>query len=448
MSSAGQRAGRVLRRGFALTLAANVGNIALNMATGVLAARVLGAGGRGMLAAIQTVPSMVATLSLLGLPAAVSYYSAREPSASREVLTTGLVSALLFSCVGVAAGWIAVGLVFSDQPEVRTAASWYLAFVPLQALQYPAVTVAWGLGRFGTWNVLRLLAPLGWFGVLLWCAERGVSSAATAARLYLYVYAASVPVALVLARRASKGRSRVGLGRAAALVRYGAPSTLASVPSMLNLKLDQVLMAAWLPSKSLGLYAVAVSWSAALGPILAAAGTTVFPALAAGTHAERQEYVGTTMRLGVAASIVGSAALAATTPVFLPLLAGSEFAEAIPGAVILVFAAGVSALNTLAEECLRGVGRPRWTFYGQMAGLPVTAVLLSVLLRRGGLIAAAWVSLISYAATAAVLAWGLSTETDIKIRNLIVPRCSEMLGAWNAIKARISGSRRSEVQPE
>lgn len=50
------------------------------------------------------------------------------------------------------------------------------------------------------------------------------------------------------------------------LLRYGAPSVLSGVPAQLDLRLDQILMAALLPAKQLGLYTVGVAWSGAGTP--------------------------------------------------------------------------------------------------------------------------------------------------------------------------------------
>lgn len=69
------RGARLFATNMALTVAANVTLAALGMVSGILAARLLGPHGRGQLAAIQTWPSSIATLAMLGMPEAVVYYS-------------------------------------------------------------------------------------------------------------------------------------------------------------------------------------------------------------------------------------------------------------------------------------------------------------------------------------------------------------------------------------
>src|SRR5713101_4590346 len=59
-----------------LTAGTNGLSAVLGITTGMLAARLLGPQGRGELAAIQTWPSFIATLAMLGLPEALVYYSA------------------------------------------------------------------------------------------------------------------------------------------------------------------------------------------------------------------------------------------------------------------------------------------------------------------------------------------------------------------------------------
>src|SRR5262245_30271561 len=70
-SLVGSHAGSVL-----ITTATNFAIALLALATGPLAARMLGPEGRGELAAIQTWPSVIATLAMLGLGDATIYFAA------------------------------------------------------------------------------------------------------------------------------------------------------------------------------------------------------------------------------------------------------------------------------------------------------------------------------------------------------------------------------------
>src|SRR5688500_5226495 len=103
--------------------------------TGPLAARLLGPEGRGTLAAIQLWPSALATIAMLGLPDAIVYYGARQPSRAADWLFTAQSIALVSSCVAVVLGYpiISAALRHYD-PSVVWAAHVYLLFIPLTVL--------------------------------------------------------------------------------------------------------------------------------------------------------------------------------------------------------------------------------------------------------------------------------------------------------------------------
>src|SRR6202030_2462068 len=77
-----------------ITAATNIALAVLGMVSGILAARLLGPHGRGELAAIQTWPSFIASLAMLGMPEAVVYYSARAPSTAGRYLGSAVMVAL------------------------------------------------------------------------------------------------------------------------------------------------------------------------------------------------------------------------------------------------------------------------------------------------------------------------------------------------------------------
>ncbi|HKM55935.1 MAG TPA: hypothetical protein VJY33_21190, partial [Isosphaeraceae bacterium] len=93
-----QRVGQVL--------AINVVMAIIGLASGLLAAKLLGPQGRGELAAIQSWPMLFAALALLGMPEAVVYYSSRYPGRAADYLGTARVIALIAGVVFLATGWL------------------------------------------------------------------------------------------------------------------------------------------------------------------------------------------------------------------------------------------------------------------------------------------------------------------------------------------------------
>ena len=414
-------------RQFSGTFGTNVAIAALGFVTGSISARVLGPSGRGELAAIQTIPGLLGWVAVLGVPNAVAYYVARTPDQRRDVFSTGLALSAALSALGVLAGVLLVPWILGSQTAAtRASARLYLVLIPLLALQHPAVMGLWAMQRFRVWNALRIAPSLCWLAALLVVVGRGAPTAAAAALLYASLTALLVPLAAAAFLAATRGslRFRWSIGRR--LLAYGVPTALANVPSTLNYRLDQALMAAMLPASTLGLYAVSVSWSGALAPLTSAFASVLFPRLAAGGGKAAADDLGKGLRLTVLVAALGTCGVALLTPLAMPLLFGAPFRAATPAALVLVVAAAFAALNGDLEESLRGLGGTRWPLLGQLAGLPVTVSLLAFLLRPLGLYGAAIASLFAYLTTSCVLVAGASRMTGRSPRTLLVPTREEV----------------------
>jgi len=178
------------------------------------------------------------------------------------------------------------------------------------------------------------------------------------------------------------------------MLAYSSPTMAATIPHWLNLRLDQLIVIAILDARAVGLYVVAVAWSAAARPLAEVVAHNAVPALAGGKDTwQRARFV---YRAGAVAAFGTSLLLLVATPALLPLVFGVEVGAAIPVALIMVLAGAVDATNAVGAECLRGVGRPRAVMLAECVGLGVTAVALPVLVLLGGLIGAACASLLSY----------------------------------------------------
>jgi O-antigen/teichoic acid export membrane protein len=197
---------------------------------------------------------------------------------------------------------------------------------------------------------------------------------------------------------------------------------LSVLPNVLNLRLDQMLMAAFLPNRDLGLYVVAVSWSQLPAPALLALGTVLFPRVAAAEDASQVDLAARGMRMGTLLSVGLGLATLPLTPIAIPLLFHGDYRDAIPVALILVIAAAASSTNTIQQEAIRGLGKPSLVLRSQLYGLAVTVVALGALLGRFGIIGAAIASFLGYLTIAVSLAVQGAHLTGLPIRSLIVPQ--------------------------
>ena len=382
-------------RPFASTAAANAALAAVGLLTGMLAARLLGAEGRGELAAAQAWPLFLATVGGFGLPDAIAYFGARAPSKARATLATGLLLAVPFILVAVMAGaWLLPRLLRGQTADVQQIGWLCLALVPLLTLLTAPSQALRGVGRYRAWNLLRLVTPLTWLATLIVVRGTEHANVRTLALAFIAMTALACLITHLYAWRTLAGPAMPDRGLVRPMLAYSAPTMAATIPQWLNLRLDQLIVIALLDARALGLYVVAVAWSSAAHPLATVVACNAVPALAGATDTRQRARV--VYRAGIAAAIGTSVLLLAATPTLLPLIFGVEFRAAIPVALVMALAGGVEAINAVGAECLRGVGRPRAVLVAECVGLAVTAVALPVLVLLGGILGAAWASLLTY----------------------------------------------------
>jgi O-antigen/teichoic acid export membrane protein len=412
----------------------------IGLVTGILGARLLGPDGRGQLAAIQMWPSTLATFAMLGLPDALVYYSARKPTEAGQHLTSSVPLAILAAAVFGAAGYVAMPTLLAAQSDVTVAvARWYLLLlIPLFALVGLPLHPLRGLNDFVSWNVLRVTPAAGWLAVLLvvWSIDR-IHAAALAIGHLALLGVLIVPVWLTARQRIS-GSFRLNPVVFRPLLGYGLPSAAGAVPSFLAARLDQFVIAAFLPAPMLGFYAVAVGWGAATQLLLSALGAVALPHIAVQrTQIARLEAFVTTGRLATLISVMITGTLLCLTPPAIPRLFGLNFEEAVPVACLAVLASGIGAWNLALEEGFRGLGKPAVTLWAELGGLVVLACAVGFLAGPFGLFGVAGAAVGGRATTAVVLAAVASAVADCSPSAFLIPRRSELRAiAWMASRTR------------
>jgi O-antigen/teichoic acid export membrane protein len=382
-------------RPFASTAAANGALSIVGLVTGMLAARLLGPEGRGQLAAAQAWPLFLVMLGSFGLTEAVAYFVARSPSRARAALATGLMLAVPFTLAAVVAGvWLLPRVLPRQTTEVQQVAMMCLVLVPLMTLAAAPSQALRGGGRYRAWNVLRLVTPLAWLAALVAVQGTDHANISTLALAFIGATALAGVVTHLYAWRTLAGSVLPDRSLVRPMLAYSAPTMAATIPHWLNLRLDQLIVIAFLDARALGLYVVAVAWSTAAHPLAEVVAHNAVPALAGAKDPwQRARLV---YRAGAVAAIGTSVPLLALTPTLLPSIFGVEFRAAVPVALVMVLAGAVDAANAVGAECLRGVGRPRAVLFAECVGLAVTVVALPILVVLGGIMGAACAALLSY----------------------------------------------------
>ncbi len=412
-----------------LTTSANLLLAFFALITGGILARLLGSQGRGELAAIQTWGALVALLASLGLPDAVVYFTGRDPDRGATYLVTAAALACLGAIPFTAAGYFLMPILLAAQrPVVVNTARWYvIGYAFLMATQGMLIHPLRGRKDFVGWNLLRLLYAASWLAAILtvWASQNQTASRMAIAQLLSLLVAGVLGWMLVRSRTPGPFSLQPRLW--GAMARYGLPSVLSILPQMLNLRLDQLLMAAFFPTQLLGYYVVAVAWSAVMTPFIQGIGSVLFPRVASQTETSlRLSLLGRSLRLGVLLTGLLSLVVSGFTPFAIWTIFGAEYAPAIPAALILVVAGGVANLNIVLGEGLRGLGLPKAVFWSEIVGLIGTLAGLALLLRPLEIVGAALASLCGYTIVTVVLILWLGRVTGETVFFFLLPRWEDV----------------------
>jgi O-antigen/teichoic acid export membrane protein len=359
--------------------------------TGPLQARALGPAGRGTLAAIQVPIGLAPMILGLGLGA----FAAREAALGKRVgeimASVGAVTLAISACFLLAAEPLARFLA-DGRSTVHTFLLIGFLLIPLGLLANLLGAISSGLER---WNVViaaRLIPPL--VGLLATVVLYAAGSLTVASAAIVTLGGGLAAIIPVLRTLRGGGRLRIRRETVRRAVPFGVKAWFGVVASLINVRLDQLLMIRLVSARDLGLYAVATTVGMFSGALTSALSSLLLVRTASEGAAVTQRSV----RVCLAIVIVLSALVALVLPVALPLAFGDSFSGARTMSWILLAAGVPLAGVALLSAALTGANRPALPAYAEFVTLAITIPGLILLLPRTGAIGAAWVSLGAYAA--------------------------------------------------
>jgi len=386
-------------RATAGTAGVNVSIMLVGSVGGLFLARALGPTYRGDLVTILQWPAMIGAVVSLGITQSTVYWISRRPDKATAFMSTAVAASLATGLAVAALGpWIAS--MIARNAEVRNDLALVLALTPVYIAGgvWMASLQATSIRR---WNLTRALQPIAYLVavVSLWSLGKltlfTVVAAFGVSLLGQTIFAAIV-ARQVVGRHSLPDRSLLG-----PLYSYGAKLWLSSVPQLVTVSVDQLVLSVWptvLPAQ-LGNYTVAVSLSWLALPAATAFGSVAFPRIAriAGTGStlriERLSLIGGGL---TAAAAIGAICILA--PYVIPNLFGSGYRDAIVALWLLAPGTVFLALNRVLGDVLQGHGRPLIRSAGEGVGAVITVALLLTLIPSYGIRGAAVASSITYAA--------------------------------------------------
>ena len=380
-----------------------VGISACGMLTGLMVARLLGPDGRGGLAAAVIWPMFIVGVVGFGQAQSVTYFSGKLRHNAGQVMGSALVIGLFQGLLGCMVGWWLIPMVLSGQTRSVIDMSRWCLLVMLAGMGMSySLFVLQGTAQFLAWNVARLAGPISYLAVIVIYWLFDVHRPMAVAWAILATSSFQSLIGLIWVARTETVRFAFHLVKP--LMQYGGRSWLASIPIMMNARLDQLVMSVFIPPVELGCYAVAVAWAGITLPISSAIANTTFAHVAgAAADSEGHATAARAFRYGLFANLIAAGALCIGTPLLLPLLFGDRYTPSVVPGIILVLASVFSGMNYIVSDSLRGMNRPLEPAIAEGVGLLMTGLGLAILLPVWGILGAALASLLSYVTTFVVL---------------------------------------------
>jgi antigen flippase len=406
--------------------------VVMNMATGIITARLLGAEGRGVYVAMTLWPPLLAMLATAGLNSAVVFRLRRSPGSADAVAGAALLLALGGSLVLITLGAVLLPwFLRAYSPATVLFAQLCLAAVTVNATQIVIKQSFAGAGQYWYCNLTHLLPQL--FHLLALVAIMlSITVTPRVAALALFVSGA-VAVLAVLPKFWRTLRPRFAAIRAELreLRSYSFRAAPSGLVTAFIMHSDRLVLIPMLPARELGFYAVAFSFSRVVQFVQPALQSILLSHMSAqGEGAPRVHDVA--CRLLIASLTAACVLLWLAGEWLLGFAYGAEFASAIGIFRLLVIEASLGVLAQVSVQLYLSRDRPGVVSSIQAITLVISLALLLTLVPVFGALGAAIALL-----TAGAIRWLMLLGGVRGILKLPLPRLYLNGEDWRYLRARL-----------
>jgi enterobacterial common antigen flippase len=362
----------------------------INVISGVMTARLLGADGRGIYTAVSTWPQLFATLSVAGLNSAIVFQMRKTPEKTAGIAGAALTLCLIASLVAVAVGVLVLPLLMSRySPTVILFSQICLASVFVNSLQMVIKQSFAGIGQFARCNLANLLPQALYLLVLVVVV---LSTPATPRNTVLALLGSGV-IALFLAIpgffRLTRPKLRTAVEELPQLVSYSSRAWPMDVVFAIATYMDRIVLVPMLSPEELGFYGVAFSFSRVILLSQPAIISVMLSHLAARTTSDRRRLHDHAVRFLFAALLLGCGLLWFSGKSLLSFAYGKEFGAANTIFRLLVVEASLAVMSQVTAQLFLADDRPGVVSTIQVIVLFISITLLLLLVPAFGAVGAA-----------------------------------------------------------
>lgn len=356
------------------TLLAQSFVMVINLATGILTARLLGPTGRGEFAAASLWLLLPSLLAVAGLQSAIVYQARNAPEHRAAVgLAAAVAGTAAFVVMALISLWCLPALMHGYDP-------WVVALA--QAAMLASVVNVWTVVVRQSLLAEKDFRAYNLFGsgcaaiyLVLLAGLALMDGLTPQSAIWSQVLGTVVILALGLWRLLRGWRGRpLRLGSSLRpLVAYSLRAAPTDLVAILAGNVDRLVLVALVTPAEFGLYAVAIAFARILGVLQASVSAVTLADLAGRPLKEIERFVHLTFRVLAIILLLGCGAVLLVDRSLLRIAYGADFVQAAPIFRVLLLEAALSCLGQVLLQAFLASGRPSVPSTAQVASFAVTA---------------------------------------------------------------------------
>ena len=394
----------------------------MTFVTSTLVARGVGPSGSGTYALAVLLCTLAATIVSLGINSANIYFIAQKTHPQGTVIGSSLMYSTL---VGTAAAFILLmNAPFLSRKLMNGAPVNYLymslPMIPVLLVSENIFYLFMAHRDMMKVGLIQLVRPVMYLGIL---ATFSFAFHLTLS-IILWGFAAgllasmSAGIFLLWRNEFCKGLS-VDRAFLKLALRFGVKQHLGSVSQLLNYRLDNLIIAAFLTNTQVGLYSLAVMMGETIWYIPNALGQILFIKTAASDSESANRVTPLVCRNTVLVSTLAAAILFFVAMPIVPWIFTAKFTPSVMALRLLLPGIVALSVSKVLGSDLTGRGYPQYSTYASLISVIVNVGANFLLIPRFGVNGAATAASFSYAANAAIILLLFRRTTGIQISDVI-----------------------------
>ncbi|MES2516948.1 MAG: oligosaccharide flippase family protein [Bacteroidota bacterium] len=371
-------------------IGANLLITTLGLIGSIILARWLGPIQRGVFAAVILIPTILQYFVNFGLSSTTIYFTAQPNSDKVKIWSNLFIIGIFQSITGICFGWYITDFYLQKYPiHSIQLGHLYLVTIPLGLIGMYATYMLQGASYFRIINFLKCIVPMGYCIGIIGLKIQDILSIQNLIFLQLFIQSCYLLTALFLLYKyiIPHFRFTYDFTFIRQMLTYSIKVWFGDISQLANSRIDQFLIGAFLSSRDLGIYTVAVSVAGFMGVFANAVRTVILPMVANKiTLSEKINETILFFNRYWLISILLHISFGCSVFLLIPIIFGEQYADSVLVCQILIVGSLFINAKTVLGGGIQGMGFPEIISIVEALGMVISLVFSILLLKTNGLI--------------------------------------------------------------